>query len=102
MKTLIIGEVVDNKLSSGALEIITKANDLGLDFEIVTVGSEESPNIGSETFKNTYMKCPENKLTLGTVADKLKSIIEENSISLVLSPSTYVGKRLNSVSISWF
>ena len=50
MKTLIIGEVVDNKLSSGALEIVTKANDLGLDYEIVTVGSEESPNIGSESF----------------------------------------------------
>ena len=29
MKTLIIGEVVDNKLSTGALEIVTKANDLG-------------------------------------------------------------------------
>ena len=45
MKTLIIGEVVDNKLSTGALEIVTKANDLGLDYEIVTVGSEESPNL---------------------------------------------------------
>ena len=94
MKTLIIGEVVDNKLSSGALEIVTKANDLGLDYEIVTVGSEESPNIGSEAFKNTYMKCSENKLSLGSVADKLKNIIEENTISLVLAPSTYVGRDL--------
>jgi electron transfer flavoprotein alpha subunit len=94
MKTLIIGEVVDNKLSTGALEIVTKANDLGLDYEIVTVGSEESPNIGSESFKNTYMKCSENKLSLGSVADKLKNIIEENTISLVLAPSTYVGRDL--------
>ena len=94
MKTLIIGEVVDNKLSSGALEIVTKANDLGLDYEIVTVGSEESPNIGSESFKNTYIKCSENKLSLGSVADKLKNIIEENTISLVLAPSTYVGRDL--------
>ena len=94
MKTLIIGEVVDNKLSSGALEIVTKANDLGLDYEIVTVGSEESPNIGSESFKNTYMKCSENKLSLGSVADKLKNLIEENTISLVLAPSTYVGRDL--------
>ena len=94
MKTLIIGEVVDNKLSTGALEIVTKANDLGLDYEIVTVGSEESPNIGSESFKNTYMKCSANKLSLGSVADKLKNIIEENTISLVLAPSTYVGRDL--------
>ena len=40
MKTLIIGEVVEGKLSSGALEIIAKSQDLGLDFEVATVGTE--------------------------------------------------------------
>ena len=40
------------------------------------------------------MKCSENKLSLGSVADKLKNIIEENTISLVLAPSTYVGRDL--------
>ena len=36
MKTLIIGEVVEGKLSSGALEIISKSQELGLDFEVAT------------------------------------------------------------------
>ena len=42
MKTLIIGEVVDNKLSSGALEIVTKANDLGLDYDVPSPSSHRS------------------------------------------------------------
>ena len=54
MKTLIIGEVVEGKLSSGALEIIAKSQELGLDFEVATVGTEESPNIGSESFKHIF------------------------------------------------
>ena len=84
MKTLIIGEVVDNKLSTGALEIVTKANDLGLDYEIVTVGSEESPNIGSESFKNTYMKCSETKvqnLAIGSIPG-IQSIREYGMIEI--------------------
>ena len=57
MKTLIIGEVVEGKLSSGALEIIAKSKELGLEFEVATVGTVDSPNIGSDSFKNTYLKC---------------------------------------------
>jgi len=94
MKTLIIGEVVEGKLSSGALEIIAKSQELGLDFEVATVGTEESPNIGTESFKNTYLKCNETQLSLGSVANTLKTMVDEQSISLVMAPSTYVGRDL--------
>ena len=94
MKTLIIGEVVEGKLSSGALEIIAKSQELGLDFEVATVGTEESPNIGTESFKNTYLKCNETQLSLGSVANTLKTMVDDQSISLVMAPSTYVGRDL--------
>ena len=94
MKTLIIGEVVEGKLSSGALEIISKSKELGLEFEVATVGTVDSPNIGSDSFKNTYLKCNENQLSLGSVANTLKTLVDEQSISLVMAPSTYVGRDL--------
>ncbi len=94
MKTLIIGEVVEGKLSSGALEIIAKSKELGLEFEVATVGTVDSPNIGSDSFKNTYLKCNENQLSLGSVANTLKTMVDEQSISLVMAPSTYVGRDL--------
>ena len=94
MKTLIIGEVVEGKLSSGALEIIAKSKELGLEFEVATVGRVDSPNIGSDSFKNTYLKCNENQLSLGSVANTLKTLVDEQSISLVMAPSTYVGRDL--------
>ena len=94
MKTLIIGEVVEGKLSSGALEIIAKSKELGLEFEVATVGTVDSPNIGSDIFKNTYLKCNENQLSLGSVANTLKTLVDEQSISLVMAPSTYVGRDL--------
>ena len=94
MKTLIIGEVVEGKLSSGALEIIAKSQELGLEFEVATVGTVDSPNIGSDSFKNTYLKCNENQLSLGSVANTLKTMVDEQSISLVMAPSTYVGRDL--------
>ena len=94
MKTLIIGEVVEGKLSSGALEIIAKSQELGLEFEVATVGTVDSPNIGSDSFKNTYLKCNENQLSLGSVANTLKTLVDEQSISLVMAPSTYVGRDL--------
>ena len=94
MKTLIIGEVVEGKLSSGALEIIAKSKELGLEFEVATVGTVDSPNIGSDSFKNTYLKCNENQLSLGSVANTLKTLVDEQSISLVMAPSTYVGRDL--------
>ena len=37
MKTLIIGEVNNNELSSGTLEIISKAKELSLDFSVITI-----------------------------------------------------------------
>ena len=94
MKTLIIGEVVEGKLSSGALEIIAKSKELGLEFEVATVGTVDSPNIGSDSFKNTYLKCNENQLSLGSVANTLKTLVDEQSISLVMAPSTYVGRDI--------
>ena len=94
MKTLIVGEVVEGKLSSGALEIIAKSKELGLEFEVATVGTVDSPNIGSGSFKNTYLKCNENQLSLGSVANTLKTLVDEQSISLVMAPSTYVGRDL--------
>ena len=76
------------------MEIIAKSQDLGLDFEVATVGTEESPNIGSESFKNTYLKCNETQLSLGSVANTLKTMVDEQSISLIMAPSTYVGRDL--------
>ena len=89
MKTLILGEVIDNKLSSGTLEIINKANDLELDFNVVTVGSSDTPALGSITFHQTYIKRSAESLQFNYVADKLLQIIQEQNISLVLAPSTY-------------
>ena len=94
MKTLIIGEVTDSKLSSGTLEIINKANDLGLDFSVVTVGSEDSPAVGSSTFQQTYIKRSSESLQFSNVADKISQIIQEQNISLVLAPSTYQSRDL--------
>ena len=94
MKTLIIGEVTESKLSSGTLEIINKANDLGLDFNVVTVGSEDSPIIGSSTFQQTYIKRSSESLQFSNVADKISQIIQEQNISLVLAPSTYQSRDL--------
>jgi electron transfer flavoprotein alpha subunit len=94
MKTLIIGEVTESKLSSGTLEIINKANDLGLDFSVVTVGSEDSPIIGSSTFQQTYIKRSSESLQFSNVADKISQIIQEQNISLVLAPSTYQSRDL--------
>jgi electron transfer flavoprotein alpha subunit len=94
MKTLIIGEVTESKLSSGTLEIINKANDLRLDFSVVTVGSEDSPIIGSSTFQQTYIKRSSESLQFSNVADKISQIIQEQNISLVLAPSTYQSRDL--------
>ena len=94
MKTLIIGEVTESKLSSGTLEIINKANDLGLDFSVVTVRSEDSPIIGNSTFQQTYIKRSSESLQFSNVADKISQIIQEQNISLVLAPSTYQSRDL--------
>ena len=61
MKTLIIGEVNNNELSSGTLEIISKAKELSLDFSVITIGNSETKNIGCDDFTNTYFKSNSNK-----------------------------------------
>lgn len=95
MKSLIIGEVSNGSLSSGTLEIITKAKEDNLDFVVVTIGSEENPTIGNELFENTYFQLNPNELSLSVVADKISEIIKENSVELVLASSTYVGRDIS-------
>jgi len=94
MKTLIIGEVNNNELSSGTLEIISKAKELSLDFTVITIGNSETKNIGCDDFTNTYFKSNSNKLNLSSCANEIKTLIEENNIELVLSNSSYIGRDL--------
>ena len=94
MKNLIIGEVNNNELSSGTLEIISKAKELSLDFSVITIGNSETKNIGCDDFTNTYFKSNSNKLNLSSCANEIKTLIEENNIELVLSNSSYIGRDL--------
>ncbi len=94
MKTLIIGEVVNNELSAGTLEIISKASELDLNYSVVTIGSSDVSMIGSEEFSNTYLKSNPDKLNLSNSANEIKSIIDENEIKLVLSNSSYIGRDI--------
>ena len=94
MKSLIIGEINNNELSSGTLEIISKAKELNLDFSVITIGNSEISSIGSDDFTNIYFKSNSNKLNLSSCASQIKTLIEENNIELVLSNSTYIGRDL--------
>ncbi len=94
MKTLIIGEVNNNELSSGTLEIISKAKELSLDYSVITIGNSETKNIGCDDFTNTYFKSNSNKLNLSSCANEIKTLIEENNIELILSNSSYIGRDL--------
>ena len=94
MKSLIIGEASNGTISSGTLELISKVTQEGLDFKLVTVGSDENPKIGSDTFKNTYMKLNQSELSLASVADEISKIITSESIDIVLASSTYVGRDI--------
>ena len=94
MKSLIIGETNNGTLSSGTLELISKITEEGLDFKLITIGSDENPKIGSDTFKNTYMKLNQNELSLASVANEISNIIKSESINLVLASSTYVGRDI--------
>jgi len=94
MKALIIGEVNNNELSSGTLEIISKAIELNLDFSVITIGNSDSVSIGSDDFSNTYLKSNSNKLNLSSCANEIKSIIEEKDVELVLCNSSYIGRDL--------
>ena len=94
MNSLIIGEASNGTISSGTLELISKVTQEGLDFILVTVGSDENPKIGSDTFKNTYMKLNQSELSLASVADEISKIITSETIDLVLASSTYVGRDI--------
>ena len=56
MKTLILGEILNETLSSGTLEIIKKAQDENLDFQVITIGSVDAPNIGEKIGKLAIVK----------------------------------------------
>jgi len=94
MKSLIIGEINNNELSAGTLEIISKAKELNLDFSVITIGNSEISSIGSDDFTNTYFKSNSNKLNLSSCASEIKTLIDEKNIELVLSNSTYIGRDL--------
>ena len=94
MKTLVIGELINNQISSGTLEIISKAKELNLDFKVVTVGSSDASKLGSDDFTNTYLKYNPNKLNLSNCSNEIKNIIDENDIKLVLSNSSYIGRDI--------
>ena len=90
MKTLIIGELINNNLSSGTLEILSKATSLDLDVQVITVGSDENPSIGLDNCKQTYLKRKSDSLNLSKAVTKISEIIENEDISLILGSSTYM------------
>ena len=94
MKTLIIGEIINKSLSPGTLEILGKAQSLGLDTQVVTVGSEEGPTIGLSGIKQTYLKRSSSSLNLSKVATKITEIIKNEETSLILGSSTYLCRDL--------
>ena len=94
MKTLIIGEVTNNELNSGTLEIISKVRELNLEYEVVTVGSSDVSMIGSDEFTNTYFKMNPNKLNLSSCANEINKLIVESNYELILSNSTYICRDL--------
>ena len=94
MKSLIIGEVTNNELNSGTLEIISKVRELNLEYEVVTVGSSDVSKIGSDEFTNTYFKMNPNKLNLSSCANEINKLIVESNYELILSNSTYICRDL--------
>tara|TARA_B100000902_G_scaffold185993_1_gene178382 strand:- start:1456 stop:2379 length:924 start_codon:yes stop_codon:yes gene_type:complete len=95
MKSLLIGEVSNGTLSSGTLEIISKLQADGLNFDLVVIGSDDQPSIGSDTFNVTYFKVNSETLSLSGVADKISEKIKSESIELVLASSTYLGRDIS-------
>ena len=94
MKTLIIGEILNETLSSGTLEIIKKAQNENLDYQVLTIGSDDTPKIGSDSFKQTYIKRSSESLQFGNVTDLITKIINEEGIKLILGSSTYLCRDL--------
>ena len=94
MKALIIGEIVNDELSTGTLEIISKVKALNLEFSVITVGNKDVTNIGSDSFLNIYLKSDSTKFNLSNCANEIKKIINEKDINLVLSNSSYIGRDI--------
>ena len=95
MKSLLIGEVSNGSLSAGTLEIISKLQENSLELNLVVIGSEEGPSIGSDSFDVTYIKVNPDALSLSGVADKISEKINSDGIELVLASSTYVGRDIS-------
>ena len=95
MKSLLIGEVSNGSLSAGTLEIISKLQENSLEFNLVVIGYEEGPSIGSDSFDVTYIKVNPDALSLSGVADKISEKINSDGIELVLASSTYVGRDIS-------
>jgi len=95
MKSLLIGEVSNGSLSAGTLEIISKLQENSLEFNLVVIGSEEGPSIGSDSFDVTYINVNPDALSLSGVADKISEKINSDGIELVLASSTYVGRDIS-------
>ena len=94
MKTLILGEVLNGTLSSGTLEIIKKAQDESLDYQVVTIGSNDEPKLGSESFKQTYIQRSSESLQFSNVTDLITKIVNDEGINLILGSSTYLCRDL--------
>ena len=89
-----MGEILNETLSSGTLEIIKKAQDENLDFQVITIGSGDAPKIGSESFKQTYIKRSSESLQFGNVTDLITKIVNDEGINLILGSSTYLCRDL--------
>ena len=94
MKTLIIGEIINNNLSSGTLEILGKAKSMDLETQVITVGSDDGPAIGLNDIKQTYIKRSNTSLNFTKVASKITEIIKNEEIKLILGSSTYMCRDL--------
>ena len=94
MKTLIIGEIINNNLSSGTLEILGKAKSMELETQVITVGSDDTPTIGLNEIKQTYIKRSSSSLNFSKVASKITEIIKNEDIKLILGSSTYMCRDL--------
>ncbi len=90
MRTLIIGEIINNNLSSGTLEILNKTKSLDLDTQVITIGSDDNPSIGLDDYKQTYLKRQSNSLNLSKAVNKISEIIVNENINLILGSSTYM------------
>ncbi len=94
MKTLIIGELNNDSLSSNTIELIAKTKEFASQVFLTTVGKIDNPRAKIEQLESKYIKTNENILSTHEVANQLKKIIDENEIEVILASSTYLGRDL--------